>query len=140
LAERYLPDGVLDDLTQPSQHGNRRLAGVDLQEPRLRALAETLGALAPKPDGFTLAELAQRMAPLLPEQPHYGSRQAGYDLAKLRGKQLVERIAQTRRYRIRPYGIRILAGMLVPRERVLKPVLAGQGSGRLRCETSSWRK
>jgi hypothetical protein len=133
LAERYLPDGVLDDLTQPSQHGNRRLAGVDLQEPRLRALA-------PKPDGFTLAELAQRMAPLLPEQPHYGSRQAGYDLAKLRGKQVVERIAQTRRYRIRPYGIRILAGMLVLRERVLKPVLAGQGSGRLRCETSSWRE
>jgi len=97
-------------------------------------------ALAAKPEGFTLAELAQRMAPLLPERPHYGSRQAGYDLAKLRGKQLVERIAQTRRYRIRPYGIRILAGMLVPRERVLKPVLAGQGSGRLRCETSSWRK
>jgi hypothetical protein len=40
-------------------------------------------------------------------------------------------IDRTRRYRIRPYGFRILAGMLVLRERVLKPVLAGLGKARI---------
>lgn len=37
----------------------RRLAGVDLRNPRIRAVAEALRALAPAPGGFTLAELAQ---------------------------------------------------------------------------------
>jgi hypothetical protein len=124
----YLPDGILDRLIEPTHRGQRRLAGVDLQKPRLRAVAETLLALAPEPGGFTLAELAARVRQSLPHsRSTYAARHASYDLSKLRGKALVERIERTRRYRVRPYGIRILAGMLVLRERVIKPVLSGLG-------------
>ena len=59
-----------------------------------------LFALAAKPGGFTLAELA-------------------------------ERVERSRRCRLRFYDIRILAGILVLRERVLKPVLAGLGKPRV---------
>jgi hypothetical protein len=128
----FLPDGILDALIEPSQRGPYRLAGVDLQKPRVRAVAEAVLALAPEPGGFTLPELADQVRPQLPEtQPNYASRHASYDLAKLRGKGLVERIERTRRYRIRPRGVRILAGLLVLRERVIKPVLAGLGKPRV---------
>jgi hypothetical protein len=43
----FLPDGILDDLIEPTQRGERRLAGVDLQTTRLRAVAEALLAFAP---------------------------------------------------------------------------------------------
>ena len=78
-----------------------------------------------------MAELAERVRPLLPNnRPTYASRHASYELSKLRGKALVEWVERTRRYRIPPYGVRILAGRLVLRERVRKPVLAGLGKAR----------
>lgn len=55
----------------------------------------------------------------------YAARKAAYDLHKLRGKSLVERIGKTRRYRVRRVGIRTLAALLILREQVIKPVLAG---------------
>ena len=48
-----------------------------------------------------------------------------YDLRKCRGKNLVQLIPKSRRYRVRPSGIRTLAALLILREKVLKPVLAG---------------
>lgn len=50
---------------------------------------------------------------------------AAYDLRKLRGKALVERIRGTRCYRVRRRSIRTLAGLLILCEKILKPVLAG---------------
>ena len=55
----------------------------------------------------------------------YVPRQAAYDLNKLRGKSLVERIDKTRRYRVRRPGIRTLVALQILREQVIKPVLAG---------------
>jgi len=129
----YLPDGVLDELVQPSTRGSRRLAGVDLHKPRVRAVGQAVVALASNPAGFTTAELATKVAEFAKDSKQsiaYTPRQAAYDLAKLRGKQLVERIDKTRRYRVPPRGVRTLAGMLVLREKVIKPVLAGLGRPR----------
>ena len=124
----YLPDGVLDALVEPTQKGERRLAGVDLQNPRMRVVSEAILALAPKPGGFTVAELAAKVHDLLPDSERtYASRHASYDLLKLRGKELVKRIENTRRYDAPPAGIRILAGMFILREKVIKPVIAGLG-------------
>ncbi len=128
----FLPDGILDTLVAPTQRGERRLAGVDMQKPRMQAVSEALLALAPKPGGFTLAELAAKVRERLPDrEPSYAPRHASYDLSKLRGKGLVERVHRSRRYRIPQRGIRILAGMLILREKVIKPVLAGLGKPRL---------
>ena len=47
----------LDALAAPSVRGVRRTAGVDLQKPRTRAVAEAVIALGAKPEGFTAADL-----------------------------------------------------------------------------------
>jgi hypothetical protein len=110
----------LDRLSLPTIRGNHRLAGVDLQKPRLRAVAEAVIALAPQPDGFTAEELATRVRTQQGRtMAKYNARKAAYDLRKLRGKPLVQRIAKTRRYRVRRPGIRTLAALLILREKSL---------------------
>jgi hypothetical protein len=122
----FLDDASLDRLAEPSQRGVRRLAGIDLQKARMRAVSAAVVALACQPGGFTSEELAARVRALWPDRPRsYTARQAAYDLAKLRGKQTVERIDRSRRYRPSAGGIRTLAGLLILREKVIKPVLAG---------------
>ena len=116
----------LDALAAPSVRGAQRMAGVDLQKPRMRAVAQAVIALAAQPEGFTAADLAERVRTQQGRaMVGYGDRKASYDLHKLRGKSLVERIGKTRRYRVRRPGIRTLAALLILREQVIKPVLAG---------------
>ena len=122
----YLDSGALDKLPTPSVRGTQRLAGVDLHKPRMQAVAQAVVALAPQPGGFTAAQLAQRVHEQQgPKLADYNGRRGAYDLRKLRGKDVVERVERTRRYRVKPAGVRVLAGLLILREKVLKPVLAG---------------
>lgn len=122
----FLDGQQLDALATPSVRGARRMAGVDLQRPRMRAVAEAVVALAGQPGGFTCEELARRVYQMQGRSmAGYQRRQAAYDLRKLRAKSLVTRILKSRRYRMRRPGIRTLATVLILREKVLKPVLAG---------------
>lgn len=122
----FLDSGTLDKLPTPSVRGTQRLAGVDLQKPRMQAVAQAVVALAPQPHGFTAAQLAERLREQQgPKLADYNGRRAAYDLRKLRGKDVVERLGRTRRYRAKPAGVRVLAGLLILREKVIKPVLAG---------------
>src|SRR5215510_7990069 len=115
----------LDALAAPSVRGVRRTAGVDLQKPRMRAVAQAVIALAAQPEGFTAADLAERVQTQQGRaMVGYGDRKASYDLRKMRGKSLVERVGKTRRYWVRRPGIRTLAALLILREQVIKPVLA----------------
>ena len=115
-----------DALAAPSVRGAKRVAGVDLQKPRMRAVAQAVIALAAKPEGFAATDLAARVrAQQGRVMAGYAKRKAAYDLRKLGGKSLVERIGRTRRYRVRRPGIRALAALLILREQVIKPVLAG---------------
>jgi len=117
---------ALDTLPLPTQRGAQRLAGVDIQKPRMRAVMEAVLALAPKPAGFTAQDVVEKTRPLLGSPgAAYTSRQAAYDLARLRGKTLVERVGAGHRYRAAVPGIQTLAALLILREKVLKPVLAG---------------
>lgn len=128
----FLDDGVLDALPQPTQRGRRRLAGVDLEKPRLRAISAALLALACQPGGFTTQELAAKLAELWPDCPAtYTARQAAYDLSKVRGKLLAHRLEHSRRYQLTSTGIRTLSGLLILREKVIKPVLAGFGRSKI---------
>jgi hypothetical protein len=127
-----LDAGALDTLPQPTRRAAQRLAGVDLQKPRMRAVTAAVLALAPKPGGFTVDELVDKTRALLgPGEPPYTPCRAAYDLRKLRGKQLVERVGRTRCYQPRLPGIRTLAALLILREKVIKPVLAGAGRPKL---------
>ena len=121
----FLEERLLDTLPQPERSGARRLAGVDLQKARMRRVSEAVIALAPKPGGFTLQELAGKVARMPGAGGCYSVRQAAYDLGKLRGKKLIERVVHTRKYATTLAGLRALAGLLILREKVIRPVLAG---------------
>jgi len=90
----FLPDGILDHLALPAQAGPRRTAGVDLNKPRIRAALSAALALAPAPGGFTAAEHAAKVRQIT-RQDGYTTRQAAYDLRKLRGKQLIDKPGRT---------------------------------------------
>jgi hypothetical protein len=81
-------------------------------------------ALAAAPAGFTVADLAAKVRALT-ANPGYTSRQAAYDLRKLRAHDLLIKIARTRRYLVPPEAARTIAGITILRDEILLPVLAG---------------
>jgi hypothetical protein len=118
----FLDLGVLENWPLPSMLGTTRVAGLDINKPRMRAVLEAIVALATQPMGFSLSELAAKVAEIL-RQP-YTPRQAAYDLRKLRAKDVAQRIHATRRHTASVQGLRSAAALLVLREKVLKPLLA----------------
>ena len=120
----FLEEGLLDALPSPYDRFPA-LGRYRLQKARMRTVTKAVLALAPKPGGFMAKELARKVNESTGTASAYSSRQAAYDLSKLRGKSLVERVAHTRNYTINAAGIRPLAGLLILREKVIRPVLAG---------------
>ena len=55
----------------------------------------------------------------------YNTRQAAYDLRKLRGKQLVGKPPRTRRYYLPGPAARTISALLTLRDHVIAPILAG---------------
>ncbi len=123
-----IADDTLDALPTPSLVGKSRVAGIDLNKPRLRAVLEAVIALAVSPTGFTVSDLAAKVREILGlPLTDYLPRHASYDLRKLRGKQWVKKIGKSRRYEPVPQGLQIMTALVVLREKVIKPVLAGAG-------------
>ena len=133
----FLPDGVLDELPLAAQAGTSRIAGVDLNKPRIRAALSAALALAPAPGGFTVAEHAARVRQIT-GQDGYTTRQAAYDLRKLRGKQLVDKPGRTRRYHVPPASARTISALLTLRDHVIAPILAGIRSPRMGRKPKIW--
>src|SRR5437899_4921660 len=133
----FLPDGVLDELPLPAQAGPRRTAGIDLNKPRIRAALAAALALAPAPGGFTAAEHAARVRQITGHDG-YTTRQAAYDLKKLRGKQLVDKPGRTRRYHVPPPAARTVSALLTLRDHVIAPILAGVRSPRMGRKPKIW--
>ena len=128
----FIDAGQFESWAQPSQRGNRRLAGLDLNKARNRAVVRGLVALSSAPEGFTVPELAEQVRQRLNCSPQeYSTRRAAYDLAKARGKGLSERVAGHCRYQCQPRQLRTLCAYVVLREEVLKPLLAGAKCDRL---------
>jgi hypothetical protein len=149
---RTLDNGALSLLPNPSARGPRRVAGVDLNKDRMRKVCRAVTALAVDPRGFRLKELAAKVQSQLREpapKPDageeggcsgtvaYTKKQANYDLSKLKGKELVERIEHTHRYRVKPAAMRLVSGALSLRECILKPVLAGMRKAAAACPEES---
>lgn len=121
----WIGDETIEDLPQPSARGNRRIAGIDLNKPRMRATLEALLSLAASPDGFTAADLADHAGRRF--STSLTSRQAAYDLGKFRAKGLVQRISGTIRYQLSQEAIRPLAALYVLRDKVIHPLLSRDG-------------
>ena len=135
----FLPDGVLDELLLPAQAGTRRIAGIDLNKPRIRAALSAALALAPAPGGFTAAEYAARVRQITGQDSHT-IRQAAYDLRKLRGKQLIHKPGRTRRYHVPADSARVIAALLALRDHVIAPILAGVRSPRMGRKPAHWSR
>lgn len=122
----FLPDGLLDQLPQPTQIGVTRVGGIDVNKTRTRTALAAALALAVAPDGFTVAQFAAKVHTLSGQtSADYSTRQAAYDLRKLRGKLLVAKPGRTRRYHVPEDAARTIAGLTVLRDHVIAPVLAG---------------
>jgi len=121
----FIGDEMLEHLPFASRVGKTTVGGIDLNKPRLRHVTEAVIALSASPDGFTASALAEQVrAACHQSTPAYSSRQAAYDLKKLRGKQIVRRIGSTRRYEPIPSGLRAITALLVLRDKAIKPLLA----------------
>ena len=121
----FIADDAWERLPTASRVGKTKVGGVDFNRPRIRAAAHAVIALATSPKGFTASQLAQKVVTLSSRRLHYGPRHAAYDLKKRRGKKLVERIGSSHRYQPTRPGLRVLTALLVLRDKVIKPLLAG---------------
>jgi hypothetical protein len=119
----FLPDGILDELPLPARIGAVRTGGIDLNKPRIRAALAAALALASAPRGFTVADFAAKVAAMT-GQDGYTTRQAAYDLRKLRGKQLIDKPGKTRRYTLPPHAARVITALLTLRDHIIAPILA----------------
>jgi hypothetical protein len=122
----FIADQTLEQLPAPTRVGQSRVGGIDFNKPRLRWVAEAVLALASNPGGFSATQLVCQVRNLGgPAASDYGRHQASYDLKKFRGKQMVHRLDGKQRYEPLPQGLKALAALLILRDKVIQPLLAG---------------
>jgi hypothetical protein len=135
----FLPDGTLDRLPLPSQIGRTRVGGIDLNKARMRAVLAAVLALSAAPAGFTVADVTAKVNSMSRlARGGYTARQAAYDLRKLRGKDLITKLPESRRYQTHPQAARTIAALLTLREHVIAPLLAGVRSPRQGRKPATW--
>jgi hypothetical protein len=120
----FLPDGILDQLPQPTLIGRTRVGGIDLDKARTRSVLAAIVALAAAPDGFSVADLATKVHAITGHGT-YSTRQAAYDIRKLRGHNLVTKIGRSHRYLVPPPAARTIVAVLTLRDHVISPIIAG---------------
>ncbi len=121
----FIGDEMLDRLPSPSRVGKSTVGGIDLNKPRLRRVAQADIALSASPEGFTASTLADQTRAFGDQSlSACGPRQAAYDLKKLRGKQIAQRIGATRRYEAIQSGLRAITALLTLQDKAIKPLLA----------------
>lgn len=112
-------------LSAPSMLGPTRIAGLDLTDPRTRAVIQAVVALAPNAHGFRASDVAVQVSTIRSTAASpYQARQAAYDLKKLRAKGFVCKIEGTRRYELLPEGLSILMAIDLLYAKVINPLLA----------------
>jgi hypothetical protein len=121
----WISDGSLEGLSKSSHVGKARVGGIDINQPRIRAVMAAVLALAPAPQGFSASDVASKVRLILGTD--YRPRQAAYDLKKLRGKDWVSNPRGSRRYQATPQGLRAMAALVTLLDKVIKPLLAGVG-------------
>jgi hypothetical protein len=121
----FIADDTLEQLPVPVQVGKTKVGGIDCNKARIRWVVQAVLALSATPNGFTASQLAEHVRKLSQQsETEYGPRRAAYDLKKLRGKQIIQRVGQTVRYQPLAHGLRAIAALVVLRDKAIKPLLA----------------
>jgi hypothetical protein len=127
-----LDEHTWDDLPTPSQVGKARVAGVDMNKARMRAVLQAVLALAVLPQRWGSAAVAAKVCEIRGWSPdEYQARHASYDLKKLRGKNLIRQEGR-RYYEASAEGLQTIAALAILQEKVIKPVLAKAAHATLR--------
>lgn len=135
----FISDDTLDQLPTPSQVGKTRVGGIDVNKPRMRTVLGAALALACSPDGFTVGQFAIRVRSMQrTSDPAYDARRAAYDLKKLRGKDLLIKADNSRRYQVPEPAVRTIAALVILREKIIRPILAGTGKPRMGRKPKNW--
>jgi len=115
--------GQLAALAAPTLIGQRRVPGLKLHDDRVIRLLETLL----HPGGFIRDWTTRQLHTRVVARNHLAAddnrlSQLRYDLSKLRARRLVERIGNTRRYRLTPAGLKLGVLLVKLRTRLLGPL------------------
>lgn len=129
----FIGEDLLEKLPAPSVVGTTRVGGVNFEQARMRTVVEAMVALATSPTGFSASELAVQVRELTAEsESEYGPRRAAYDIKKLRGKGLVVKRGNSRRYECVLEGLRSMVALVVLRDKAIRPLLAATANVKLR--------
>jgi len=129
ILETFLDRGELRRLAEPTiLPQGKRIPGLKLDHARQLAVMSSLVRFShlAAGDTFTTAELRTGVAEALDlsvEKCPLGS--IRYELSKLRGKGLVEKLPHSRRYRLLPNGYRICLLFLKLFDKIYAPLVAG---------------
>jgi hypothetical protein len=107
------------------------------EQPRIRTTLAAVLALAAAPTGFTVTDLTSKVHTMT-GQTGYTTRQAAYDLRKLRAKNLIAKPARSRRHHVPALAARTITALITLREHVIGPILAGTRSPRRGRKPSHW--
>jgi DNA-binding transcriptional ArsR family regulator len=126
VLETYVDRGQMERLRQPTVAASgRRTPGMRLDDPRLLAVLHALTAFV-----HLLGKACFRTKDLLDAvrkalaQPQYTLSQLRYDLGKLRGKGLIDRVPQTQTYRLTDPAYRLAVLYLKLYHRLYAPLTA----------------
>ena len=106
----------------PTKSKTQRIAGIDINHSRIRAVMESLIALSIDPFGITTPNLAQAVRQRTAD-PHYQTRHAAYDLKKFRAKNIVVKNKIRRSYSVSGEGLKAMVAYLTIRDKVIVPIL-----------------
>lgn len=129
ILETFIDRGQLRKLAEPTVLPNgKRIPGLKLDHPRLLAVMHALVRFAHIAAGgtFTTRDIHSHTVKALGTSlDQYSLASLRYDLSKLRAKGLVEKVPQSRRYRLAGKGYSICVVFLKLFERIYAPLTAG---------------
>ena len=114
---------TFETLHQPVIVDERRVSALRFGDPRIQAVLAAILLYAFLPRGFNNRHMREAVADLLLTDA-YGSRQATYDLRRLRLRGMIERIPSSHRYRLTQTGHRVALAYCRIHRRTLSPALA----------------
>ena len=135
----FISDATLDELPRPSFLGKTKIGSIDINKPRIRTVFSAALSLACAPRGFTVADFATTVRSMSDSTLlHYHARRAAYDLKKLRAKNLLTKLGNSHRYSIPSEAICIIGALVILRDKVLRPILAGVGKRNTGRKPKNW--
>lgn len=124
----YVDSGILNGLAKSGRVGAARVGGINLEQPRMRAVFSAALTLTCQPHGFTARQLAEEVRSSLGYKAgKYTPVHAAYDIKKLRLKKLVLKIEHSRRYKCSVRGLRAIAAIITLKDKIIIPLLSNLG-------------